>query len=171
VDKIKWLENSTDMMRENLEIVASLRNSSLTRRLWVVAIAGFVFLIVPIYSRALSDEIISGTSLIVIAIPWVCFALIGAIIRLLQGGLNVLYNFYYTGQMIRIRSIVDISSDYVTDEQILIQINELDDKIQTQRSEVEKIQPWFTWMERLMFFFLCAGFLLSLIYAIILFMW
>ncbi len=167
MDEIKFLENSKDMMKDNLEIVASLRNSSLTNRLWVVAIVGFMFLIILINSKALSDEIISGISLIVIAIPWVCFALTGAAIRLLQGALNVLYSFYNTGQMVRIRSIVDVSRDYVTDEQILNQINELDDKIQTQRSEVERFQLLFTWLERLMIIFLCAAFLGSVIYTII----
>jgi hypothetical protein len=170
VNKIKLLENSTDMMRDNLEIVASLRNSALAIRVWKVATLGFVFVNIPICLMAGSDETIIGKTLFVIAIPWVCAALMWGITRLLQGALNVIYNVYYLGQKLRIRSITDISGDYVTDEQILNQFNELDDKIQAQRSDVERLQPWFTWMERLTIIFFCVAFLGSVIYTIILIM-
>lgn len=161
------LENSSDLMRDNLEIIGSLRNSALALRVWKVAILGFVLVNIPICLMAGSDETIIGKALIVIAIPWVCAALMWGITRLLQGALNAVYNFYYTGQRLKIKSIADISEDYVTDEQILNQFNELDDKIQAQRSAVERLQPWFKWMERLTIIFLCVAFLGSVIYTII----
>ena len=171
MDEIKLRENYENILRDNREIVASMRNPALTRYVRYAKLGG-IALLIPIffYLWVPTDETLSGRALIVIIIPWIFAALLGAITDLLLRAPTIFMRLYFVVLFVRTGSLVDFFGVDVPDKQKLNHFNEINDKIQTQRSKVERLKPWVTWMERLTFLFLCVAFLWSVIYALILIM-
>lgn len=69
MDKVNVLESYAERLSKNQELDASQNKSSASRLVWFVAIAGYAFLNVPMYLKAISEDSVNGMMLIIISAP------------------------------------------------------------------------------------------------------
>jgi ribose/xylose/arabinose/galactoside ABC-type transport system permease subunit len=166
MDKLKIIESYAQRISQANELVESNNKASASRLVWFVAIAGYAFLNVPVYIKALSDEPVSGVALVVITIPWALTALLGIVTHWLLGELIDLDIIWYITYMADINAFIVTKDGEVTDRQLLDLLDEKDKNVQARRKNVERFKPWVQWAERLTFFFLCMSFVWSVACAL-----
>jgi hypothetical protein len=166
MDKLKIINSYAERISQALELRESTNKASASRLVWFVAIAGYAFLNVPVYIKALSDEPVSGVTLVVITIPWVLTALLGVVTHWLLSELIALDNLWYITYMANINAFIVTKDGEITDRQLLDLLDEKDPNVQARRKNVERLEPWVKWAERFTFFFLCISFVSSVAYAL-----
>ena len=168
MDKVNVLESYAERLSKNQELAASQNKSSASRLVWFVAIAGYAFLNVPIYLRAISDDSVSGMMLIIISAPWAFTAVFGVITHWILGEQASKENQYYARLIGSIYSLIMTKGDKITDQQVLNILNESDSDLQECRQSGEKLEPWVKWMSHLTFFTLSFSILWSVVFVLIL---
>lgn len=168
MDKIKIIESYANRKAEAHKITTATNEASAARLVWFVAIAGFAFLNVPIFVKALLSEPISGIVLIVVTIPWAIAALFGVIAHWLIGDLIKLDDQYYTASMAPLHTFIVMDKGDVSEKQFLDLLDGKNENVTAQQEKLNRLFPWVARIERLTFFFLCVAFAWSVIYALIL---
>jgi hypothetical protein len=168
MERVRVLESYAERLSRDQELVASQNESSASRLVWFVAIAGYAFLNVPIYLRALSDESVSGGMLIIISAPWALTAVFGVITHWIQGELTSKDNQCYAKRIENLYALIMTEGDKISDQQVLDLLQEKNDDIQACRQSVKKLEPWVKWMSHLTFFSLCFSILWSVVFVLIL---
>ena len=167
MEKGRFLESYAESLSKRQELVASQNESSAARMVWFVAIAGYAFLNVPIYLKALSEESVSGLMLVLISAPWALTAVFGVITHWIHGELTSKENQYNTNLTGNIYSLMMTMGDKATDDQVLNILNEKDSDIQECRQSMDKLEAWVKWMAHLTFFSLCFSILWSVVIVLI----
>jgi hypothetical protein len=129
MDKVNVLESYAERLSKNQELDASQYESSASRLVWFVAIAGYAFLNVPIYLNAISKDSVRGMMLIIISAPWALTAVFGVITHWILGELASKDNQYYANLIGSIYSLIVKKGDKITDQQVLDILNESDSVI------------------------------------------
>ncbi len=166
MDKLKIIESYAQRISETNELVESSNKASASRLVWFVAIAGYAFLNIPVYIKALSDEPVSGVALVAITIPWALTALLGVVTHWLLGELIDLDNLWYITYIAAINAIIVRNDGEVMDRQLLDLINGKNKDVQARREKVDRLNPLVQWAERLTFLFLFISFVSSVVYAL-----
>ena len=168
MEKVQLLESYAERLSKNQELVASQNESSASRLVWFVAIAGYAFLNVPIYLKTLSEDTVSGMMLVVISAPWALTAVFGVITHWIQGELTSKYNQCYAKLIESVYALIMTEGDKISDQQVLDLLNEKDTDIQACKKGVEGLEPWVKWMSHLTFFSLCFSILWSVVFVLLL---
>ena len=152
MDKVNVLESYAERLSKNQELDASQNKSSASRLVWFVAIAGYAFLNVPMYLKAISEDSVDGMMLIIISAPWALTAVFGVITHWILGELTSKDIQYYANLIGSIYSLIVEKGDKITDQQVFYILNESDSVIQESRKSVRQLEPWVRWMSHLTFF-------------------
>ncbi len=165
MDAKEAMDSFISDFREDHRITTESNNSSKSRLVWFVALAGYGFINISPFLDSMFGETFSNVEKILISLPWVITILVGVIAHMRLGDFTMLDDSYYLIYLSALTSFraLRTNEDRSDDLVVFFNIHEADSDVIEARDNVNKMHLWANRFERGTYYLIIFSFFWSVI--------